>query len=260
MWVPRTPDEVAKWREATVRESLSNALTVGLIVWVSISALAAGGLVLSNRGTYAVRTGMWSSFWARFPVCAAFVLPILCFGFWRIHESDVAKHERRTVCPKCNSSGESNAGSECGCGSVFVLCSSVRWVEDPPKPEEMTSQLVYQRIRNRVIEMLEWLVKCEASPPELGMDELINEWEGWVPSPFDIGSVPSPVFTAREQMWIGRVSCAVDAFCFVTPRSIKDEQAAIKLPEWAAVISAAKPALAAMTERGRMPEERELQL
>jgi hypothetical protein len=45
----------------------------------------------------------------------------------------------------------------------------------------MTSQLAWQRIRNRIIEMLEWIVDSECIPPELGMNELINSWADWVP-------------------------------------------------------------------------------
>jgi hypothetical protein len=37
----------------------------------------------------------------------------------------------------------------------------------------MTSQLVEQRIRNRVIEVLEWLNKCVLLPPASGVATLI---------------------------------------------------------------------------------------
>ena len=119
----------------------------------------------------------------------------------------------------------------------------------------MTTQLVYQRIRNRVIEMLEWLIESESTPPQLGMDELINSWEDWVPIPMPQGYFTSPVFTPVEIELLHSVSAAIDAFCEATPQSIEDEAAAIALPQWAAVIGAAKPALSAMSARGRMSQE-----
>jgi len=106
--------------------------------------------------------------------------------------------------------------------------------------------------------MLEWLVECEATPPELGMNELINSWEDWVPSPLVSGNFPAPVFTAIEQELIRKVSSALDVFCLAAPGSIKDEQAALRLPEWVAVISITKQALSSMIERERMSEEQEL--
>jgi hypothetical protein len=122
----------------------------------------------------------------------------------------------------------------------------------------VSRQLVEQRVRNRIIEMLEWLLACEHTPPEPGMDALINFWDDWVSSPFDPRYFLPPVFTGTEQALICQVSRAIDAFCDATPASITDVQAALKLPEWAAVIAAVRPALLIMTARGRMSEEEAL--
>ena len=122
----------------------------------------------------------------------------------------------------------------------------------------MTSQLIDQRVRNRIIEMLEWLVECESTPPDLGMNELINCWEDWVPIPAPTDFFSPPVFTSTENAQLHAVSQALDAFCIATPPSIQDGVKAISLPEWAAVISAAKVALNTMMQRGKMSEEKEL--
>jgi hypothetical protein len=124
----------------------------------------------------------------------------------------------------------------------------------------MTTQLVYQRIRNRIIELLEQLVECETSPPELGMNELINSWDDWVPSPLVEGYFPPPVFTNSEQNVIRRTSVAIDEFCEVTPKSIEDDRAVLRLPRWALVIETSKLALSTMMERGKMSEDEEIQL
>ena len=124
----------------------------------------------------------------------------------------------------------------------------------------MTSQLVYQRIRNRIIEMLEWIIECESTPPEGGMNELINSWEDWVPLPTIQGYFPSPVFTSNEDSLLSSVSDAIDKFCEVTPKSIEDDLKVLSLPQWTGVILAAKEALAVMQKRGMMSEEEVMNL
>lgn len=106
--------------------------------------------------------------------------------------------------------------------------------------------------------MLEWLIECETMPPELGMNELINSWEDWVPIPLPPEYFAMPVFTPTEVVLLSIVSAAIGEFCGVTPQSIDDDTSAIMLPQWAMVIKTAKPALAAMLERGKMPEDEEL--
>jgi hypothetical protein len=135
MWIPRTPDEVASWRKATSRESLANARLVGVLLWLAISAMAAAGLVVSRNAAFAIGKGNAGGFWIRFGYSAALSFPFVCFGLWRVYRSDMAKEERRTVCPRCDTTGTGNAGSSCACGSAFVPCSSVRWVEDVAQME-----------------------------------------------------------------------------------------------------------------------------
>lgn len=124
----------------------------------------------------------------------------------------------------------------------------------------MTSQLVYQRIRNRIIEMLEWIVECESTPPELGMNELVNAWEDWVPIPLMEHYFNGPVFTEEEENLIREVSFQMNAFCDKTPKTIRDDIASIRLPEWSKVIVASKLTHVVMLQRGRMPEDFELPL
>lgn len=119
----------------------------------------------------------------------------------------------------------------------------------------MTSQLVYQRIRNRVVEILDWISECESTPPDLGMNELINSWEDWVPSPLPESYFPEPVFTPEEERLIRNVSSTIDTFCDATPKFIQDELSALRLPQWVAVVIAAKAAHIEMMKRGQMPEE-----
>jgi hypothetical protein len=119
---------------------------------------------------------------------------------------------------------------------------------------------VEQRTRNRIIETLEWFLECESTPPELGVNELINSWEDWAHSPLLEDQFPVPVYTQVEDKLLRQLSSAIDVFCDVTPQSIKDEAAAIARPEWAAVIAAARHAYPAMMQRGRLSEDEELLL
>lgn len=116
-------------------------------------------------------------------------------------------------------------------------------------------RIIQQRERNRVIEMLEWLIECEHTPPDLGMNELINSWSDYVPSSVEPKYVLAEVFTDAEQKSILRVNTAVDAFCDATPQSITDEHAALRLPEWTTVVVLSRSALSLLMERGKMPEE-----
>ncbi|CAG1771168.1 hypothetical protein BAC3_01601 [uncultured bacterium] len=120
----------------------------------------------------------------------------------------------------------------------------------------MTSQLVYQRIRNRIIEVLELLIKSENSSPKFQLNELINFWEDWINSPLQENEFPMPVYTEAEDKLLREVSSAINAFCEVTPKSITNEAEAMALPEWSAVIVTARSAHIAMMKRGKFSEDK----
>lgn len=119
----------------------------------------------------------------------------------------------------------------------------------------MNSEFIHKRVRNRVIELLDWLVECETTPPNCGVLELLNFWEDWIPSPIPENCFPEPVFTPEEELHIRITNAQLDAFFHAISKSIEDDSAALRLPEWAAVVAAAKAARIEMMKRGRMPEE-----
>jgi hypothetical protein len=124
----------------------------------------------------------------------------------------------------------------------------------------MTSQLIYQRIRNRVIEELEALIESENLAPRVGMNAVVNSFEDWIPIPMPNGYFPPPVFTIQENDLLHELSTAMEAFCAATPRTIEDDVSALALPQWKNVVTAAKSSLSAMLVRGKMPEDTELRL
>lgn len=118
----------------------------------------------------------------------------------------------------------------------------------------MTRQLVYPRIRNRIVELLEWLIECENEPPRFGMNELINSWEDWVPTLSSKEYFTTQGFTSAESDFLLKVSAAIEDFCEATPDPIEHDDAAIALPQWCLVIAAAKPALFAMKASNKISE------
>ncbi len=130
MWTQRTPEEVAKWHEATEREARSHGRLIAGIVWVGVSVLVAGGWFVSFRGGFATHSSTSGSFWLRLPIFAALALPFAWFVYRRESRSELAKLTRRSICTKCEASGESEPGTACQCGGTFVAASTVRWVED----------------------------------------------------------------------------------------------------------------------------------
>src|SRR5215510_3502587 len=130
MWVERTPEEVEKWHEAARREARSHGRLIAGIAWVAISILMAGGWFVSFRGGFAAQQGQSGSFWIRLPVIALIALPFAWFIFRRESKNELESISRRTICPKCDTAAEGNAGASCPCGSSFTSQSTVKWVEE----------------------------------------------------------------------------------------------------------------------------------
>ena len=128
MWIPRTPEEEAKWHASNAKSACSYGRIIGFSVWLLVSLLSAGGWFVSFRAGIAVRGGT-GNFWLRLPVIAAIAFP---FAYWvSRHESkrELQKHLSYTICPKCDIASRFNAGERCECGDAFVLQSTVKWVE-----------------------------------------------------------------------------------------------------------------------------------
>lgn len=122
----------------------------------------------------------------------------------------------------------------------------------------MTSQLVLQRIRNRIIETLEHIVAGEHKVPDYGFDELVNDWDDYARLELLNDEFASPVYTATEVDLIRGVTMAVDAMCSVTPQSISNDDATLALPEWKQVVATTQAALNEMLKRGKLSEDLEI--
>lgn len=92
----------------------------------------------------------------------------------------------------------------------------------------MTEQVVFKRIRNRIIENLEWIVDTGRGVPQFGFNELINSWDDWAGPVWDENRFPQAVFSRDEIRAIHAVSLAIAAFADETSQSIPDIDAIVR--------------------------------
>ena len=130
MWVQRTPEEMSKWKASTEQKARTDGLQIGIGAWVVASLVLSAGWVMSFRSGVAVQGSWGGTFWTRLPIFAVVTLPIVFVAARYERRKSVRKAASRTICPKCDTAGESNAGTACECGGSFVPQSSMKWVED----------------------------------------------------------------------------------------------------------------------------------
>jgi hypothetical protein len=131
MWIPRTPEEIMKWHAATKREARSAGWLMAGLSWLGITALLAGGWIAGGRAGFITQDSVaGGSFWSRFPIFAVAGLPVAYWLFRRESRREFENAMQMTICPKCEATGEGNAGAVCQCDGTFVLQSRVRWEEE----------------------------------------------------------------------------------------------------------------------------------
>ena len=118
--------------------------------------------------------------------------------------------------------------------------------------------LIQQRVRNRIFEYLEGVEEYPRIRGVWDLNELINEWETWVDHPFLPQDYPPPAFSADEVTALAITHVAWHAFPVSTAQDIKDERAALLMPEWNASVDACSAAIKAFQVRGRLPEDAEI--
>nr|WP_315467921.1 hypothetical protein [uncultured Undibacterium sp.] len=118
----------------------------------------------------------------------------------------------------------------------------------------MTDKLTYQRIRNRLFEIVEWIIESDANPPSLGFNALINYWDDWTNSSTHASDFPAPIYSANEGQLLVKLGEAIDTFCKVTPQTMETEVEASHSPEWKSVLVLAHQTYEEMMKRGRLSE------
>jgi len=114
----------------------------------------------------------------------------------------------------------------------------------------MTEQQIVLKIRDRIIEVLEWIVDSRTRVPECGFDELINQWDDWV-LPLRSSGFSPQASTLVEVAAVRCVDDELDAFSKATPHSIPDTKATLTQAEWGKVVETAEVALRSMRKHGR---------
>ncbi len=141
MWIARTQEEVTKWHAATKREARSAGWLIAGLSWLGITALLAGGWIVGGRAGFITENSVAAgSFWSRFPIFAIAGLPVAYWLFRRESARELESSMQMSICPKCEATGEGNAGTPCECGGSYVRQSTVRWVDDEPSTPPETSK------------------------------------------------------------------------------------------------------------------------
>jgi uncharacterized membrane protein len=126
MWIQRTPEEVIQCQKATKKQAHSIGLLLGVMAWIIVVVVVSACWHLSfQTGFPGGREGHVGGFWIRLPIFGIFGVPII-FVVLRYVNKKVA---RRTICPKCDMSGDDNVGMTCKCGGTFVLANTMQWIE-----------------------------------------------------------------------------------------------------------------------------------
>ena len=115
----------------------------------------------------------------------------------------------------------------------------------------MNTQRKQALTRDRILGNLEWLAEAEHEPPHMGIYTWTACWEDWVPAHPSAETLPAPTYTPDEVAAIAQVSEAVDTFWDAFDG---EDEEGVKLPEWAALVSACRAALKIMMARGRLTE------
>jgi hypothetical protein len=119
----------------------------------------------------------------------------------------------------------------------------------------MTDKLTYQRIRNRLFEIVEWIIESEANPPSLGFNALINYWDDWTNSSTQASDFPAPIYSTNEAQLLVKLGQAIDTFCKVRPQTMETEVEALHSPEWKSVLVLAHQTYEEMMKRGRLSDD-----
>lgn len=119
--------------------------------------------------------------------------------------------------------------------------------------EEISRKLLYQRLRNRVIELLEVYSSVEGIA-SMGAFEMINMVDDWLPLDFDEAPM---VFSDKEKEVIAKFIRLVNSASDTTDEDTWDTEWFRASKEWVRLSEFAKVALIVFSERGRFSEETE---
>lgn len=120
----------------------------------------------------------------------------------------------------------------------------------------MGPHVLHQRIRDRLIEYIEWVWGYEDEiEPRLGMDELLNQWEDVITRPICESNLPAPVFTTDELQALKNLDNGWAQLCSATPQHIASDAVVFETSERATFVALAVEAAKIFQRRGRLLED-----
>ncbi len=129
MWIGRTAEEQAQWHATAKKEARSHGWMIALGAWALAVILLSFGWTVSFSAGIATHRSFGGPFWLRLLIFGVVCSPIICIARRSESRRELETDLARTICPKCDTAGESNSGNECQCGGSFVPVSTVKWVE-----------------------------------------------------------------------------------------------------------------------------------
>ena len=131
-------------------------------------------------------------------------------------------------------------------------------------PDQPSPRVVEQRVRNRVIEVLELTssfetqAEYERAVPFVNTPyEVINGFEDWVGHDPRLDPSAMSVYSAEEVAALGEFNLAWESAAEALPDDYPPVSLAQSLPEWSRLRAAAAKALAVFEGRGKLPEDYE---
>jgi hypothetical protein len=100
-----------------------------LLGWgIAVILLSVGWVVNFSTGM-AAQVSYGGTFWMRLLIFGLLGSPIIFIARRVEGRKALRKQMAGTICPKCDTAAEDNAGATCKCGGAFVPSSTMKWVE-----------------------------------------------------------------------------------------------------------------------------------
>lgn len=112
-----------------------------------------------------------------------------------------------------------------------------------------SSELIQQRVRQRIVEWLEMVAEYPSDPPPWDLNETVNQWYDWSPDHPTKDSYPAPIYSEREAQALLSVGTAVEVFCQAMPATMRDDSQEMARPEWIELVGSIRQALQAFARR-----------
>jgi hypothetical protein len=125
--------------------------------------------------------------------------------------------------------------------------------------DHVSPRVFEQRVRNRIIDAVEWISEGSSAVRAMGAGEYFNAFYDWIDNARPVWPWPSSApstMTSEEVAAVTEVLRIVNTACDATPPMVsKEELIASRWPERIAPV--AKKALVLFLQRGRFDEEEE---